>query len=112
MNAMRIVGAEHLTPEQLRAELTAGGRIVFYEFCVSCIVLTLRCPSRLRFLPARSLGLMAGLKFSVVSLLFGWWGVPMGLVYTPLTLFTNFTGGRDVTAQVWPLLFVAPTGEE
>jgi hypothetical protein len=35
-----------------------------------------------------------------LSLLFGWWGLPWGLIYTPLTLWTNLSGGRDVTAEL------------
>jgi hypothetical protein len=31
----------------------------------------------------------------------GWWGVPWGLIYTPLTLWTNLSGGRAVTAEEW-----------
>jgi hypothetical protein len=34
----------------------------------------------------------------MVSLLLGWWGVPWGLIYTPLTLWSNLSGGREVTA--------------
>ena len=34
----------------------------------------------------------------------GWWGVPWGIIYTPLTIFTNLFGGQDVTDEVWVLL--------
>src|SRR5262249_38320643 len=47
VSAMRIRGAEDLTAAELAQELAAGGRVVFYEFCVSLVFLTLRSPSPL-----------------------------------------------------------------
>jgi len=41
-----------------------------------------------------------GLPYCLVSLLFGWWGLPWGVVLTPVTIFSNLTGGRDITSQV------------
>jgi len=101
---MRIRGAEDLTAAELAQELAAGGRVVFYEFCVSLVFLTLRSPSPLWLVRAGKYGLLPGLPYTLVSLLFGWWGIPMGIVYTPMVLFTNLYGGHDVTDEVWPVL--------
>jgi hypothetical protein len=101
---MRIRGAEDLTAAELAQELAAGGRVVFYEFCVSLLFLTLRSPSPLWLVRAGKYGLLPGLPYTLVSLLFGWWGIPMGIVYTPMVLFTNLSGGHDVTEEVWPVL--------
>jgi len=76
-----------------------GTRLVFFEYVISPVFLTLRRPSRLYALPAGSRGLLRGLPYTLASLLLGWWGVPWGLVYTPLALWTNLTGGREVTAE-------------
>ena len=38
--------------------------------------------------------------YTLVSLVFGWWGFPFGLIYTPMALITNLSGGRDVTALI------------
>jgi len=45
-------------------------------------------------------GLLQGLPYTVLSLLLGWWGVPWGLIYTPLVVITNFSGGCDITAAM------------
>ena len=29
----------------------------------------------------------------------GWWCLPWGLIYTPLTLWTNLSGGQRITAE-------------
>jgi len=108
---MRIDGIDHLTAEQLEAELAAGGRFVFYEFCISFVVLSLRCPTRIYYQPPPQPGrwgsvvgfaapVLRGLPWVLVSLIFGWWGLPWGIIYTPLTMFTNLCGGQDVTDEV------------
>ncbi len=108
---MRIRGAEGLTATELDAELAAGGRVVFYEYCISLVVLTLRRPSALRLLRPGELGLVRGLPYTLLSLVLGWWGVPWGIIYTPLTILTNCSGGRDVTAEVRARLGSSGSGE-
>jgi hypothetical protein len=166
-----IRGIEKMSLAQVEAQLRQGACFVFYEYCISLVVITLRRPSDIYFLPppsdrltrdflaklllltmaliaavacwvlyahfrteeafgtalALTLGLVAvplrwiyktcndsrwrdetGLKrgfvYSLVSLFLGWWGVPWGLIYTPMTVFTNLCGGQDVTDEVWALL--------
>ena len=79
----------------------AGYRLVFYEYCVSLVFITLRRPSRLCRVPAGSWGVARGLHYTVLTLLLGWWGLPWGLFYTPLVLWTNLSGGREITAEEW-----------
>jgi hypothetical protein len=101
---VRIHGAEHLTREGLVTTLQAGGRLVFFEYCISLVILTLRCPSGVYLLQPDETGLLKGLPFTLVTALLGWWGLPMGIVYTPLVLFTNLSGGCDVTEELWPVI--------
>jgi hypothetical protein len=90
-------------PSEVRqpADGGGGGRLVFYEYCISLIFITLRRPSRVVRLPPGSTGLLRGLPYTIISLLFGWWGLPWGLIYTPLTLWTNLAGGREISSQEW-----------
>jgi hypothetical protein len=97
---VRIRGIDEWTLEEMDAELAAGGRFVFYEYCISLIVITLRQKTDVYLIRGDELGLMRGLRFSLISLLLGWWGIPWGFIYTPLTLITNFSGGRDVTPEI------------
>jgi hypothetical protein len=109
MPVMRIIGAENLSAADLQAELARGGRLVFFEYCISFVFVTLRSPSGVYLLRAGETGLVRGLSYSVLSLVLGWWGVPWGIIYTPLTLWTNLSGGRDVTAELRTYLPGAPT---
>ena len=48
-----------------------------------------------------------GLRYSLISLLFGWWGIPWGPIWTLGTVFKNLGGGVDVTANVLSALNAA-----
>jgi hypothetical protein len=98
---MQVRGLSDATAGELSRELAAGGRLVYFEYCISVIFLTFRKPSRVYLLRPGQFGWWRGLPYSLVSLLLGWWGLPWGLIYTPLTLVTNLSGGRDVTAEIW-----------
>ncbi len=80
------------------------GRVVYYEYCLSLVFLTLRRPSRLYHLRAGESGVWKGLPYAALSLLLGWWGIPWGLVYTPLVLWTDLTGGVEVPPVRWDRL--------
>ncbi len=101
---MRLRGMETLMPAELEAVLRSGARFVFFEYCISLVFVTLRRPSSIVLLRRGERGLIRGLPYTVLSLLLGWWGLPWGLIYTPLALFTNLRGGRDVTAEVHTFL--------
>jgi hypothetical protein len=96
---MHIDGINGLTDVELREAIERGGRFVFFEYCISCVLITLRRPSDIRFLRRGQWGWVRGMPYTIVSLLLGWWGLPWGILYTPLVVLTNLTGGCDVTAQ-------------
>jgi len=99
---MAIHGAETWTTDRLIRELSAGGRLVRYQYCISFIFTTLRRESAVHFVPAGQAGLMTGLPYTLLALILGWWGLPWGVLYTPVCVFTNLTGGRDVTVEHLP----------
>jgi len=72
--------------------------------CISILFLTLRRPTGVFLLGPNELGLRRGFGYSLISLFLGWWGIPWGIIYTPLTIITNFSGGKDVTPEVRALL--------
>src|SRR5260370_34745226 len=97
---MRIDGITELGLAEFEAHLAAGGRFAFFEYCISLVVVTLRRRSEVYFLRPGTRGLLRGLPYTVLSLFLGWWGVPWGLIYTPLVVLTNLSGGCDITAEV------------
>ena len=101
---MQIRDVDAPSPPELEAALEAGSRFVYFEYCISLIFVTLRKPSAVVLLRKGEYGIIRGLPYSLLSILLGWWGLPWGLIYTPLALFTNLRGGRDVTAEVHAFL--------
>src|SRR5712692_6542860 len=88
-SAMHDDGSDRFTPEHPPDAREAGGRLVVYEYCISLLVITLRRTSRAYRLRPGESGRWQGLPYTLVSLLLGWWGIPWGILYTPVVVLTN-----------------------
>jgi hypothetical protein len=97
---MKIIGLEGLDGHQLSIELQKGAKFVMFKYCISIIVLTFQRPSNIYFIRSGESAVGKGIGFSLISLVLGWWGIPWGPIYTIGSLYTNFTGGKDVTQAV------------
>jgi hypothetical protein len=101
---MKINGIEGMTLGELRSELQRGGKFVVFQYCSSVIILTSKRSSDVYFIRAGESSISRGLQYSLWTLLFGWWGIPWGPIYSIESLMVNFSGGRDVTQEVIALL--------
>jgi hypothetical protein len=97
---MKIQGLEGMTASALTAEVARGAKFVFFQYCVSVVILTFKRSSDIYFIRVGENAVARGLGFTTVSLLFGWWGIPWGPIYTIQSLITNLGGGKDVTTEV------------
>ncbi len=97
---VKIRGTENMSPESVKFEVERGGRFVIFQYCVSVLVMSFKRPSSIYFIKAEESALGKGLGFSLISLLFGWWGFPWGPIWTIGSLVTNLRGGRDITREV------------
>jgi hypothetical protein len=95
---MAISGAEGMTDRQLAETLQAGGRIVVFSYCISVILITFRRSATVLVKPGQSVT-SAGLPYTLISLFAGWWGFPFGLIFTPISIIGNLSGGKDVTSS-------------
>jgi hypothetical protein len=94
---MTIQGAEGMSAENIRDEINRGGRLVIYTYCVSILVMTFKRPTDIRLVKAGHNPAAASWPYVCVSLLFGWWGIPWGPIYTVECIYRNLCGGLDVT---------------
>src|SRR5262245_48744995 len=94
---LRVVGAEGHTPETLRDEVARGARFVIYSYSISLLVVSFKRSSNIYLVRAGESRVLKSLPFTLISLLFGWWGIPWGIVYTFQSLATNLGGGTDIT---------------
>ena len=63
--------------------------------------MTFRRPSDIYFIRSNENALTKGLPFSILSFVFGWWGISWGPIYAIGSLINNFKGGKDITDSVF-----------
>ena len=97
---MKIVGAENMSPDQMRFEIQRGAKLVYFQYAISILVLSFRRNSNIYFIPAGESGFSKSLPWTLLSLVAGWWGIPWGPIWTIQALITNFKGGKDITAEI------------
>ncbi|MFM8468367.1 MAG: hypothetical protein ACKODH_00080 [Limisphaerales bacterium] len=78
-------------------EVMAGGRFITYRYCWSLVV-SFKHASPPILVRAGKDGFGAALRYSLVSALFGWWGIP-GPIWAISTIHHNAQGGKDVTLE-------------
>ncbi len=96
---MKIHGVEGLSQEEMNHQLEQGAKLVVFDYTISVLIMTFKRSSDIYFIRAGESAFFKGLVFSLISFIFGWWGIPWGPIYTIGSLITNMTGGRVVTQQ-------------
>lgn len=86
--------------DELIADIEKGGRFVLFSYCVSVVLLTLKRPTSVYYVPAGEQAVVRSLPWTVLTLLLGWWGFPWGPIHTLGALVENLRGGTDVTREV------------
>lgn len=71
-------------------------RQVRFEYCISVLFLTLRRESDVMELRPGQSAAAASLPYCLITLMLGWWGVPWGLLLTPVVIWRNLSGGSAV----------------
>lgn len=95
-----IKNLDGLTAEQVDLELQNGARFVVFQYCISIVFMTFKRGSDVYFIRADESTAKHSAGFSLLTFVMGWWGIPWGPIYTIGSLYTNFSGGRDVTQEV------------
>jgi hypothetical protein len=79
---------------------TKGGRYIIYKYCISLLFVTLRQKSPVFFIPFGENRISKVIIYTMVSLIFGWWGIPWGPIFTIQSIINNMNGGEDVTLEI------------
>ena len=85
--------------DEINQLLSEGARFVRFTYVISIVVMTFRRESEIYFLSKDVKTSAVGWPYTLITLLFGWWGFPHGLMYTIEALDIN-SDGRDVTKDV------------
>ncbi len=87
-------------PAHVIKEIEDGGRVLQFHYAYSLIYITVWGYSSPHYLRPGQGSLLRSLPYTIFTLLFGWWGIPWGPIYTLKTLYVNMSGGLDVTDEV------------
>lgn len=103
------LATEPVFSDELLARIRRGERCVRFEYCVSVGVATFRRQSAVYLTTDWRDRYVRGAGYGLLALLLGPWGVPWGPVWTARAVWTNLTGGEDVTDEVTRQLSHEPT---
>lgn len=95
-----IKNMEGLTVADVEREIERGGKFVYFQYCISILILTFRRSSNIYFIRAGESTFKYGIGFTLLTLLVGWWGIPWGPIYTIGALVKNIRGGENVTQEI------------
>lgn len=96
---MAIQGLEGLTDEQIKLELKHGAKFVVYNYSISLVLVAFKNVSKIYFIKSGENSVIPGLKYTLISLLLGWFGI-RALIYTIQSIHNNLSGGIDVTEEI------------
>lgn len=99
IRSKKIIGIEGKTIDEIILAVNAGGKFVVYEYCISPLIVTLDYDSNVYFIDANEERRNLSLRYSIISLLFGWESL-FGPIHAIRCLVVNFRGGKDISKQV------------
>ena len=97
---MKIKNINGYSHEDLQREAGKGAKFVHFAFSISLILVTFKRESGIYLIKAGEKTLRKSLPYTLVTVLFGWWGIPNGPKRTIQSLRTNLRGGKDVTDEI------------
>ena len=101
---MKIKNIDGLSADALEREVAQGGCFVYFPYVISLVVITFKRTSNVYLIRKGENIVIKSIPFSLLSFLFGWWGLPFGPKFTYQSLVTNFKGGKDVTDEVMDVI--------
>lgn len=80
------------------ARITGETEVTRFLLAASVVILSFKIPSRYYVAGRDNVG-FTRLSYTAASLLFGWWGIPWGPIYTVQALAKNLSGGERTTVR-------------
>ncbi len=81
--------------------ITNGGRFVTCPYVVSIVILTFqRNMGGVKLVRTGDWPMQEVISATIITSLAGWWGLPFGPIYSILSLYHLWHGGRDATKEI------------
>ncbi len=97
---MKIHNIEGWSNARLRLEVKEGGKFIVYQYVISILIMTFKRPTDVYFIKKDENRFVPAIMPSLLTLIFGWWGIPWGPIYSIGALATNLMGGHDLTNEI------------
>lgn len=91
---------QSLSPAEVRLHMSEGAVCVRYEYVASLIFLTFRWESRVHLVRHDISTYFRAIPYTLFTCIFGWWGLPWGVIESAKAIWTNLGGGSDVTDEI------------
>ena len=95
-----IKNIEGLSVDDINRELSNGAKFVVFQYCFSIIIMTFKRGSDIYFIKPGESTISHSIGYTLITLFFGWWGIPWGPVYSIGALYSNLKGGKNITQEV------------
>ena len=97
----KIKNLDNLSDAEISQEMAKGGKFVIFEYAISLLIVTFKRSSDVYFIKAGESTFKYSILFTLVTIVFGWWGIPWGPIYSIGSILTNVSGGKDVTREIF-----------
>jgi len=95
-----IKNIEGLSTDDINRELNNGGKFVVFQYCISIIIMSFKRSSDIYFIKSGESTVKHSIGLTLLTLVFGWWGIPWGPIYSIGAIYSNLSGGKDVTQEI------------
>ncbi len=95
-----IEGIAGMSPQEISFEVNRGGKFVRYRYCFSVVVITVMESTNIYFVRCGESRVLRGLRWTLLTVFAGWWGIPWGPIRSVQSLWINLHGGEDLTAAI------------
>lgn len=89
-----------MSADSIENEVYKGGKFIYFVYTISIIFVTFKRTSGVYLFRSGQPISAKSIPYSVLSFVFGWWGIPFGPKYTLQSIRINMKGGKDVTDEV------------
>lgn len=96
----KIIIEENISLQDLQKQIEQGKRFVVFRYCFSLIKITVNRFSKAYLIDKNTNIRKLKRKYDLVTIFFGWWGIPYGPTNSLRALRTNNSGGIDVTGDI------------
>ncbi len=95
-----ILEQSKLKPDELLRVIERGATVVRYPYVISAVVASFSLESRAVLIERPNQRYTKAIPYLLFTLLFGWWGVPWGPIFTAKALWSLIQGGEDITDSI------------